>query len=243
MAFNDRVIFALDVGNARAARDWVSRLEFEVGYFKVGLELFTAEGPPMVAMLRDAGRRCFLDLKFHDIPNTVRGAVQSAPRLGAEIMTVHLSGGMAMLRAAKEASLAEAHALRIAAPKIVGVSVLTSLADEDLPSLGIDGTVSEQILRLADLARASGIDGMVCSPADLSVLRKAVPPDFLLITPGVRPSGTGRGDQARVATPGEAIALGADLLVIGRPISQAADPVLAVRHIVQEMEACHGSRR
>ncbi|MEN6474300.1 MAG: orotidine-5'-phosphate decarboxylase [Syntrophaceae bacterium] len=235
MALRDRIIFALDVGNLTAATVWIHKLGGLVGYFKVGMELFTATGPEVVARLHNAGIKCFLDLKFHDIPNTVAGAVRSATRLGVDMMTIHLSGGKAMAEAALAAAADEADRLGIKRPKIIGVSVLTSLSESDMKDIGWHTSVKDQVERLLRLAALAGLDGMVCSAADLGFIRNQAPQDFLLITPGIRPSGAASGDQARIATPGAAIKAGADLLVIGRPISEAPDAREAVEKILTEM--------
>lgn len=237
MAEHDRIIFALDVGTLAAAGDWVVKLGGRVGYFKVGLELFTAAGPEVVTRIRGAGIKCFLDLKFHDIPNTVAGAVRSATRLGVDMLTIHLSGGQTMAEAALAAAAEEADRLGLKRPAIIGVSVLTSLGESDLKDLGWHAGVKEQVERLLQLGVSTGLDGMVCSAADLPSIRHLTPPGFRLITPGIRPSGAAVGDQARIATPGAAVKAGADLLVIGRPISEAQDPRAAVDRIVAEIAA------
>jgi orotidine-5'-phosphate decarboxylase len=237
MAQGDRIIFALDVGDMDSARAWVSRLKGLVGWFKVGLELYTAAGPQVVALVKDSGIRCFLDLKFHDIPNTVAGAVRSAVRTGADMMTVHLSGGRAMIAAAMKAAREESLAMGAQTPKVVGVSVLTSLGIDDLKDLGMDRTPADQVTLLAGFAASCGIDGMVCSAEDLGQIRSKIPGPLMLVTPGIRPDWSGKGDQKRIATPAAAIRAGADLLVIGRPISEAPDPAEAVRRIVSELES------
>ena len=237
MAQNNRIIFALDVGDMDSARHWIRTLMGHVGWFKVGLELFTAVGPDVVKLVKDSGIKCFLDLKLHDIPNTVAGAVKSAVRTGADMMTIHLSGGRAMVTAALTAARDESQALGIDRPRIAGVSVLTSLSAEDLKEIGIDKAPSEQVLHLARFAASCGADGMVCSAEDLAHIRPNVPRTLMLITPGIRPGWSQKGDQKRIATPSSALQAGADLLVIGRPISDAEDPVLAVQQITSEMES------
>lgn len=237
MAQNDRIIFALDVGDMEAARKWVHTLKGSVGWFKVGLELFTAVGPDIIKLVKDQGIKCFLDLKLHDIPNTVAGAVRSISRTGADMMTIHLAGGKAMIVAALKAAGEESHTLGTDRARIVGVSVLTSLGGDDLKEVGIDRTPPEQVAHLARLAASCGTDGMVCSAEDLVHIRSKVPSSLMLITPGIRPDWAGKGDQKRIATPGAAIRAGADLLVIGRPISEAPDPLEAVDRIVAEMES------
>jgi len=236
MAQNNRIIFALDVGNMDSARHWIRTLMGHVGWFKVGLELFTAVGPDVVKLVKDSGIKCFLDLKLHDIPNTVAGAVKSAVRTGADMMTIHLSGGRAMVTAALTAAQDESQAFGIDRPKIVGVSVLTSLSGEDLKEIGIDKAPSEQVEHLARFAASCGTDGLVCSAEDLAHIRSNVPRALMLITPGIRPGWSQKGDQKRIATPSSALQAGADLLVIGRPISDSPDPVGAVQKITHEME-------
>ena len=237
MVARDRIIFALDVGDPASARMWVERIGSHVGWFKVGLELFSAAGPAVVDMIVSSGLKCFLDLKFHDIPNTVARAVRSAVRLKVQMMTVHISGGREMIRAALEAARQESETMGMPRPKIIGVSVLTSLDQNDLIDLGINRPLKEHLIGLAELACEEHIDGIVCSPADLPFLRAKVPDTAVIITPGVRPQWSEKGDQKRIATPQSAIRSGADLLVIGRPISKAPDPVQAIERIIQEIES------
>ena len=237
MAQNNRIIFALDVGNMDSAKNWVKMLKGHVWWFKVGLELFTAVGPDIVTLIKDNGIRCFLDLKFHDIPNTVAGAVRSAARTGADMMTIHLSGGRAMVKAALKAAQDESIELKIERPNIVGVSVLTSLSGDDLQEIGIDKSPGEHVAHLARFASSCGLDGLVCSAEDLAHVRHEVPKTLTLITPGIRPAWSEKGDQKRIATPSSALKAGADLLVIGRPISESTNPVQAVEKIISEMES------
>jgi orotidine-5'-phosphate decarboxylase len=237
MVARDRIIFALDVGDLSSARIWVEKIGAHVGWFKVGLELFTAAGPAVVDLITSSGLKCFLDLKFHDIPNTVAGAVRSAVRLKAHMMTVHISGGREMIRAALDAAGEESDALRIPRPGIIGVSVLTSLNQDDLYGLGVGRPLEEHMSGLVELACEENIDGIVCSPADLSFVRSKVRETTLIITPGIRPLWSEKGDQKRIATPESAIQSGADLMVIGRPISRAPDPVEAIEKIIREIEA------
>jgi len=236
MAAKDKIIFALDVANTDEAAKWVSVLKGRVGFFKIGLELFTATGPDIVGLVKEAGIKVFLDLKFHDIPNTVAGAVRSAVRLGVDMMTLHLSGGKAMIAAGVEAAREESANLGITRPKIIGVSVLTSLGDSDMKELGFRANAVEQVMSLLDVALKSGADGMVCSAADLDRIKPLALKGFTIITPGIRPAGVDKGDQSRIATPASAIKAGSSLLVIGRPISAAADPVKAVELIATEIE-------
>ncbi|MGH9509812.1 MAG: orotidine-5'-phosphate decarboxylase [Terriglobales bacterium] len=226
----DRLIVALDFPDARSAVSLAGVMGKAASTFKVGKELFTAEGPSVVKGLVAAGRHVFLDLKFHDIPATVSGAVASAARLGVKMLTVHTSGGRAMLEAAIRASANSAES-----PIILAVTVLTSLKDSDLAETGVHGSVEEQAVRLALLAQAAGCHGVVASPQEAAALRKELGPDFLIITPGVRPAGDAAGDQSRVATPAQAIAAGASYIVVGRPITASKDPAGAARAIVAEI--------
>ena len=232
MLARDRLIVALDVRGAAQARQIVQDLGETVSTYKVGKHLFVAEGPQLVRELVASGRKVFLDLKFHDIPNTVAEAVCSASELGVSMMTVHASGGSKMLRAAAEAALQSS-----TKPLILAVTVLTSLADSDLQEVGISGNVLSQVLRLGALARATGCGGLVASAQEAGELRRELGDGFAIVTPGVRPAGANAGDQARVVTPRDAIAAGASHLVVGRPITQAKDPAQAARAIVAEIES------
>jgi orotidine-5'-phosphate decarboxylase len=227
---NKRVIVALDVPEMKAATALAARLDPRLCRVKVGKELFTAAGPAVVAALQERGFDVFLDLKYHDIPNTVAGACRAAARLGVWMLNVHASGGEAMMRAACEAVANVARP-----PLILGVTILTSLADGDLGQVGFSGTARDNVLRLARLARASGLDGVVCSAQEAAELRQACGEDFLLVTPGIRLDASAKGDQARVVTPAEAVRLGASYLVIGRPITEAPDPVAALESIRQSL--------
>jgi orotidine-5'-phosphate decarboxylase len=230
----DRLIVALDVPGATQARQVVQTIGDAVTTYKIGKQLFTAEGPQVVRDLVASGRRVFLDLKYHDIPNTVAAAVRSAAELGVTMLTVHASGGSAMLRAAVEAASQSP-----AKPMVLGVTLLTSLSDSDLEEVGIAGNILSGVLRLGALARAAGCGGLVASAHEARELRKALGEGFAIVTPGVRPSGAAAGDQARVVTPKEAIAAGATYLVVGRPILEAPDPAKAAREIQDEIEeAC-----
>lgn len=227
----DRLIVALDVSNAASAQQIVGKIGDYAAVYKVGKQLFTAEGPQVVRDLVAAGRKVFLDLKYHDIPNTVAGAVQEAGRLGVSMLTVHASGGRKMLKAA-----AEAAASSPAKPLVLAVTVLTSLSDEDLQEIGVGGRAVDQVLRLANLARDSGCGGVVASPQEVRQLRQALGTGFAIVTPGVRPAGAATDDQARVTTPAEAIRNGASHIVVGRPITEAPDPAGAARAILEEIE-------
>lgn len=231
MLARDRLIVALDVPSAAQALQVVQNLGETVTTYKVGKQLFVAEGPQLVRELAASGRKVFLDLKFHDIPNTVAEAVRSAAELGVSLLTVHASGGSKMLRAA-----AEAAAQSSAKPLVLAVTVLTSLSDADLQETGVSGNVLSQVLRLGALARAAGCGGLVASAQEARELRRELGDGFAIVTPGVRPAGADIGDQARVVTPGEAISGGASHLVVGRPITQAEDPARAARDILADIE-------
>lgn len=226
----DRLIVALDVSSAKEARSLVQALSGTISTFKVGNQLFTAGGPALVQELVGSGKKVFLDLKFHDIPNTVAGGVRSATALGASMITVHASGGSAMLRAVVEAARQSSKP-----PLVLAVTVLTSFSDADLQEVGIAGRAVDHALVLATLAQNCGCDGVVASPHEARVIRQDLGSGFVIVTPGVRPAGSGKGDQSRVKTPADAIASGADYLVVGRPITESADPVRAARQILEEI--------
>jgi orotidine-5'-phosphate decarboxylase len=236
MSARDRLIVALDVADAAQAHQLVSTLACSVGTFKIGKQLFTAEGPALVRELTGAGHKIFLDLKFHDIPNTVAGAVRSAAALGVSMLTVHASGGSKMLRAAVEAA-----AQFPTKPLVLAVTVLTSFSDSDLQEVGFSGRVVDEVLRLAALAQSCGCGGIVTSAHEAREVRREVGEGFAIVTPGVRPRGSDVGDQARVVTPAEAIAAGATHIVVGRPITGAADPKRAAEAIVHELDREHVS--
>ncbi|MFY9561927.1 MAG: orotidine-5'-phosphate decarboxylase [Terriglobales bacterium] len=225
-----RLIVALDVSSAAAARKIVAAVGDSAYAYKVGMQLYTAEGPGLVRELVTSGRRVFLDLKYHDIPSTVGAAVQEAARLGVSMLTVHASGGCPMLRAAVKAAEYQANS-----PLVLGVTVLTSLDDGDLNKLGVRGNVVDQVLRLAALALSNGCQGVVASAHEAAALREDLGQEFAIVTPGVRPAGSGRGDQVRVVTPSEAIAAGATHIVVGRPITEAADPAAEARAILGQI--------
>jgi len=229
------IIVALDFPDAAGALAVARRLAPADCALKVGKELFTAEGPALVRELVAKGFRVFLDLKFHDIPNTVAQACAAATRLGVWMLNVHASGGAAMLAAAREAVERAAAQDARERPRLIAVTVLTSLAADDLPAIGVAGTPGEQVLRLARLAQSNGLDGVVSSSHEAAALRAACGPGFLLVTPGIRPAGSDANDQARIATPAEAIAAGADCLVIGRPIARAPDPQAALEAILNTL--------
>jgi orotidine-5'-phosphate decarboxylase len=225
------LIVALDVASLSEAEAVATRLGDSVTFYKIGLELFCATGPEVVARIKGRGKRVFLDLKLHDIPRTVERAVKSCGRLGVDLLTIHSSGGRTMIQAAHDA----AAALGPSAPKIVAVTALTSLDQGDLSDLGIVRPMVDQVETLGFLAMSSGADGIVCSPMELVAMRRRLGPRALLVTPGVRPAGADLGDQKRVATPAQAVRDGATYLVVGRPILDAADPVAAARAIQDEI--------
>ncbi len=233
----DRLIVALDFPSAGAAFALVERLGGQVRWFKVGLELYLADGNAVISELKRLGYSVFLDLKLHDIPNTVAGAIRSVSRLGVDLLTVHAAGGSAMLRAAAAAA-AEAPQ----GPALLAVTVLTSMDSAELRETGVPAVPAQQVRQLAELAWEAGIGGLVCSPEEAGTLRAMLGPEVLLVTPGIRPAGTEAQDQKRMATPAAALASGASYLVVGRPITQAADPGEAAAAILREMGAALNAR-
>lgn len=228
-----KLIVALDVASADAATRVAQRLRGRVGMFKVGSELFTAEGPVVAHHLVSQGEKVFLDLKFHDIPHTVRAAARQAARLGVSMLDVHAAGGRKMMEAALEG--VREGSSGAGRPLVLAVTLLTSLGSEDLQDLGIAGKPDEAAIRLARMARNAGFDGVIASPQEATAIRAACGPDFVIVTPGIRPAAAHADDQARIATPAEAIQAGADFLVVGRPITEAPDPAAAADAIVEEM--------
>jgi len=224
------VVVALDYAAAEPALELVARLDPRLCRLKVGKELFTRTGPALVAQLQQQGFQVFLDLKFHDIPNTVAAAVRAAAELGVWMVNVHAGGGRRMMEAAAQAIAGMADR-----PLLIGVTVLTSLAQADLAELGYSESIGERVLRLAALAADSGLDGVVCSALEAAELRRARGRDFCLVTPGIRLAGDAAGDQRRVVTPADAVALGADYLVIGRSITAAPDPLAALQRVHREL--------
>jgi orotidine-5'-phosphate decarboxylase len=230
----DKLIVALDVETPDKALELVKQLRDVAGMFKIGSQLFTSAGPQIVRDIIALDSKVFLDLKFHDIPNTVAGAVRSAANLGVWMVNVHAAGGRAMMIAAREAA---DHASRRGAPRtfVIGVTVLTSLDAGALRETGIEAEPADQVVRLAQLARDCGLDGVVCSPQEIERVRSACGPAFLIVTPGIRGAGDAKGDQVRTATPAGAVQAGADYLVIGRPITAANDPAAAADRIAAEI--------
>ena len=224
------LIVALDFPAADPALALAAKLEDQCQWFKVGLELYIAAGPSIVETLVGRGHSVFLDLKLHDIPNTVGGAVRSAAALGASLLTIHAAGGPAMLKAAQEAAAGLA-----AAPQLLAVTVLTSMDRAQLGAIGISGAPAEQVALLAKLGLDAGIEGFVCSPQEVAAIRALTGAKGVLVTPGIRPAGADKGDQQRIATPTYALDQGANYLVVGRPITQAADPALAAEAILFEI--------
>jgi orotidine-5'-phosphate decarboxylase len=229
------IICALDTTEVEKANTLIDAIHGHIGALKLGLEFFTANGASGVRKLEKHQIPIFLDLKFHDIPNTVARAIKATAGIGTFMMTVHTAGGRAMLQAAIDASMEVAILTGSARPQIIGVTVLTSLDQADLNMIGIRDNLNEQVARLADLAQSCGLDGVVCSPYEIAALRKQCGHDFTLVVPGVRPEGSDKDDQKRTMTPKEALKKGADYLVIGRPLTQAKDPTEAAKAIVASL--------
>ena len=234
----DRLIVALDVDSQAQAERLAERLDGLVRRFKIGSQLFTAGGPAVVEAIQKRGAEVFLDLKFHDIPNTVAGAAREAARLGVFMFNVHASGGLAMMKAAADGAAAAAVELSVRRPLAIAVTVLTSLDRAALHrELGVTSSVEGHVLHLAELAREAGLDGTVASPVEIAAIRRSLGAAWVIVTPGVRPAGSAAGDQSRVATPGAAARAGAHYLVVGRPITGAPDPAAAAAAILEEMGA------
>lgn len=231
----ERLIFALDVSSIKEARDWVNLLKDHLRVFKIGKELFTSCGPDAVKAVTEEGGEVFLDLKFHDIPNTVARAVQGVLRLGVRMFNLHTLGGLRMMEAAREVvdGLVEKGGAK--RPIILGVTILTSMDDEDLKAIGIERGLEEEVLRLATLARRAGLDGVVVSPKEVRAIRRKLGKDFVIVTPGIRLPSSKPDDQRRTMTPGEAVKAGADYIVVGRPIREAKAPVEEIDRIINDM--------
>ena len=234
--YRHRIIIALDVETGERALGLVRELD-QARIFKVGLELFTAEGPSLLRDIRALGKDIFLDLKLHDIPNTVAEATRIGVRHGASMMTIHASGGQEMMSRAAEAAILESEKGGRPKPALLGVTILTSLRDEELRQIGMAADTEAQVLRLAALAKRARMDGVVCSAREIEIVRKEVGTDFLIVTPGIRPAWAAAQDQKRIMTPAEAMAMGADYLVVGRPVTRADSPREAFLRVVEELEA------
>ncbi len=231
----DKIIFALDVEHFREAQQWVNLLKDRVGIFKVGKQLFTHAGPKVVDMIRQKGQKVFLDLKFHDIPNTVARAGEEATKLNVAMFNLHALGGFAMMKKTVEGSRAVAKSLGIPRPLILAVTILTSMDEETLKEVGVHGPLLEEVGRLAHLSMKAGVDGVVASPQEIGIIRQRCGEKFLIVTPGIRPPSDKKDDQKRTLSPKEAISAGADYLVIGRPIKEAKDPIEAVQKIIEDI--------
>ncbi len=237
MSAKERLIVALDVDTVKEAEKLVSMLQDHAGVFKIGMQLFNSEGPEVVNRIHSLGGRVFLDLKLHDIPNTVGKAGAVLTRMKVFMYNVHTAGGSEMMRKAVEFTAAESSRSGVPGPLVIGVTVLTSINQDILNNeMGVPGSVASQVVRWARLAQDSGLNGVVASPKEITAIREACGPDFVIVTPGVRPAWAEVNDQKRVMTPKEAVQAGASYLVVGRPITGAADPVEAAKRIVAEME-------
>lgn len=231
----EKLIVALDVDTKEKALALVKKLKNEVGIFKVGSELFTSCGPSIVEEVQKTGAKIFLDLKFHDIPNTVAKSAALAVKLGVFMFNVHSLGGYDMMKKAADTAREEAKKLKNLSPKIIAVTILTSMDENNLKKVGISDNMEAQVLRLAKLAKEATLDGVVASPAEVKLIRKEIGGDFLIVTPGVRPSWAAAGDQKRIATPKEAMDNGASFIVVGRPIIEAPDSLEAAKKVLKEI--------
>ena len=234
----DRLIVALDTSSEQEAIKLIEKLSEHVGYFKVGIELFCAVGPKIISIIKDKENKVFFDGKFIDIPNQVKGAVSNMVRHRVDMLTLHMAGGIKMLTEAKKSLNESAVLHNLQPPKLLGVSVLTSITSDVLQNdLKVQGQIDEYVLHLAQLAFKNNLDGIVCSPNEAKLIRKATDKNFLIVTPGVRPNKSKSHDQERIATPKDAIANGASHIVVGRPIAEASDPVDAAKKILEEIES------
>jgi len=235
-SMRERLIVALDLDDLDLATELVRSLAQEVGMFKIGKQLFTHAGPQAVRLIQDLGGEIFLDLKFHDIPNTVAKAAIEATRLGVKMFNVHASGSLEMMRLTVKEVERVSRQQKLRRPIMLGVTVLTSLGQEDLQRLGVEHKIADQVVRLALLTKEAGMDGVVASPHEVADIRRACGQRFVIVTPGIRPAESQRNDQQRVMTPADAVRAGVDYIVVGRPILEAQNPVMAARAIVAEME-------
>ncbi|PKR58754.1 MULTISPECIES: orotidine-5'-phosphate decarboxylase [Thalassospira] len=231
----DRIFCAIDTTDLDHAIDLASKLSGVIGGAKLGKEFFAAHGPQGVQAVAKVGMPIFLDVKYHDIPNTVAGAIRAVTPMGLKIVNVHAAGGIEMMKRAGEAARETAAKAGVDAPWVIAVTILTSMDQHDLDDVGLKGPIDERVVKLAELTQKSGLDGVVCSAREITSVRAACGPDFKLITPGIRPAWAASNDQKRVVTPADAVAMGSDVLVIGRPITKADDPVDAARRIVAEV--------
>jgi len=231
----DKIIFALDVEHFAEAQRWVNLLKDRIGLFKVGKQLFTHAGPKVVDMIRQKGQKVFLDLKYHDIPNTVAKAGEEATKLNVAMFNLHTLGGFEMMKKTVEASRAIAKNLGIPKPIILAVTILTSMDEGALKEVGVQGPLIEEVGRLASLASKAGVDGVIASPQEIGIIRERCGGKFLIVTPGIRAPSDKKDDQKRTLTPKEAISAGANYLVIGRPIKEAKDPLEAVQKIIEDI--------
>ncbi|MBQ1941543.1 MAG: orotidine-5'-phosphate decarboxylase [Selenomonadaceae bacterium] len=234
---DNRLIVALDFHTLEDVKTLVEELGDSVSYYKVGMELFYSAGPQVITYLKEKNKNIFLDLKLHDIPNTVGEGLCSLMRLGADIVNVHASGGFTMMKTAAEKLHALAEKQGVPCPKIIAVTILTSINEEDWAGLGMECEIRHQVVRLAKLTKEAGLDGVVASPQEASAIREACGPDFMIVTPGARPAGAAINDQSRIATPASALTNGASHLVVGRPIRAAEDPKAEALAIIKEMES------
>ena len=234
---DNRLIVALDFHTLEDVKTLVEELGDSVSYYKVGMELFYSAGPQVITYLKEKNKNIFLDLKLHDIPNTVGEGLCSLMRLGADIVNVHASGGFTMMKTAAEKLHALAEKQGVPCPKIIAVTILTSINEEDWAGLGMECEIRQQVVRLAKLTKEAGLDGVVASPQEASAIREACGPDFMIVTPGVRPAVAAINDQSRIATPASALTNGASHLVVGRPIRAAEDPKAEALAIIKEMES------
>ncbi|WP_430471511.1 orotidine-5'-phosphate decarboxylase [Thalassospira lucentensis] len=231
----DRIFCAIDTTDLDHAIDLASKLSGVIGGAKLGKEFFAAHGPQGVQAVAKVGMPIFLDVKYHDIPNTVAGAIRAVTPMGLKIVNVHAAGGIEMMKRAGEAARETAAKAGVDAPWVIAVTILTSMDQHDLDDVGLKGPIDERVVKLAELTQKAGLDGVVCSAREITSVRAACGPDFKLITPGIRPAWAASNDQKRVVTPADAVAMGSDVLVIGRPITKADDPVDTARRIVAEV--------
>jgi orotidine-5'-phosphate decarboxylase len=235
-SMRERLIVALDLDDLEAATELVRSLAREVGMFKIGKQLFTHAGPQAVRLIQSLGGEIFLDLKFHDIPNTVAKAAIEATRLGVKMFNVHASGSLEMMRLTVKEVERVSRQQKLRRPIMLGVTVLTSLGQEDLQRLGVEHKIADQVVRLALLTKEAGMDGVVASPHEVADIRQACGQRFVIVTPGIRPADSQRNDQQRVMTPADAVRAGVDYIVVGRPILEAKNPIMAAREIVAKMD-------